>query len=197
MLFYTSQPLPLTWFSSCLSPFLSVELLFSGAHSESISVWPSLPLTHSGALTTSPHAIPMPTLPAQPPPANCYRHCWVKVIILFCNPNQNVISLRAVTLFHPFSCISLNCNLDLIKVFSFCKMMHTILYTYSEGNDNCRINLGRLFGMYLAYLFTYVKHLLQANQCQALYQVFAIEGKIPWGGQNGLNESSVLYELGL
>ena len=70
-----------------------------------------------------------------------------------------MIFLRAVTLTHLFSFISLHCDLKLIKMFSLYKKMHTILYTHAEGNRNCRVNLGKLFGMYLAYLCIYLRQM--------------------------------------
>lgn len=62
-----------------------------------------------------------------------------------------MISLRVVTI-HFLSFISLNCSLELLKIFSLHKKMLAILYTHSEGNYNCRVNPGKLLGTCLAYL---------------------------------------------
>lgn len=72
--------------------------------------------------------------------------------LLFCLP-----FLTRMTLTHLFSFISLHCDLKLIKMFCVYKKMHSILYTHSEGNHYCRVNLGKLFGMYLAYLCIYLR----------------------------------------
>lgn len=67
-----------------------------------------------------------------------------------------IFFLRAVSLIYLFSFISLTCDLKLIKVFSLYKKMHIILFTQSEGNPNCGVNLGKLFAMYVASLYIYL-----------------------------------------
>lgn len=43
-----------------------------------------------------------------------------------------------------------------MRVFCLYKKMHAILYTHPEGNYNCGVNLGKLFGAYLAYLYIHI-----------------------------------------
>lgn len=105
-----------------------------------------------------------------------------------------MISLRVVTI-HFLSFISLNCSLELLKIFSLHKKMLAILYTHSEGNHNCRVNPGKLLGTYLAYLCVYICQTFVAG----LLVVDTVPGvwdkeKAPRGEENDWNEANTFLQ---
>lgn len=156
MLLYTSEPLPLTWLSACLSqPCLLAELpffrcLLRGYFSVAL-------------IPPKPGPLPAHRNTTSPPPFDLHHHpqgiaaSIVGSGLLFYLPfPTRMWFFWAQCLIYRFSFVSLTCDLKLIKVFSLYKKMHIILFTQSEGNHNCRVNLRKLFDMYLAYVCVYL-----------------------------------------
>lgn len=111
-------------------------------------------------LTTVNHHKPHVTTASPPPPPPAGNAPSIVGLGLFFYylpfPTRMWLFWEQWVFFIFFSFISLTCDLKLIKVFSLYKKMHIILFTHSEGNHNCRVNLWKLFDMYLAYVYIYL-----------------------------------------
>lgn len=71
---------------------------------------------------------------------------------------------------------------------SFYKKIKIIRYTHSEGNYNCRMNPGQLFGTYLLICIFNIHEVFVARHCTRCLT----KRERPLGGkENHLNEASI------